>query len=379
MNNIVYFDNAATTFPKPEEVYKYMDEMYRKYGFNIDRGEYSNSIQVIDETRRLLCDLFNAGTDYETIFTSSATEALNVLLQGINWSCINNVYVTHFEHNAVSRTLNHLNDKYSFNIHFLELDRNTLEYDFQEIRNRFIVNKPDLVIMSHASNSFGYITPIEKISSISKEFESLVYIDAAQTAGLLDIDFKVIDCDALVFAGHKTLYGPFGIAGIIKKKQLVLKPLLFGGTGVDSSSLLMPDDSPRRFEAGSQNILSIFGLYRALEWIKEIGRDHIYNHEMEIKSNLIDMLKQFDNIRIFEHPNANMQIGVISTVFDHYSPDEVSKLLSNNNIAARSGLHCSPNSHKFMGTFPSGTVRYSVSYFTDVKDIEILERFLFEL
>ena len=197
--------------------------------------------------------------------------------------------------------------------------------------------------------------------------------DMAQTAGLIDTDITRNNIDFAVFAGHKTLCGPFGVAGFVTNKGDLLNPLIYGGTGVDSANLDMPSEIPVRFEAGSHNIHAIAGLHAALIWIKETGIDRIRQQEYDTTKELLRILKSHYNISTVRCPDEEKNIGVISCVFDGYSSDSIGQVLSNHGIAVRTGLHCAPESHRFLGTAPSGTVRFSISYFTNNHDLEALD------
>lgn len=371
---MVYFDNAATTFPKPEEVYIFMDEFYRKYGVNVGRGQYSLADKasfLVEETRELILDLFSC-PQKQVVFCASATEALNTILRGIEWKDDYCVYVTPFEHNAVLRVLKYLQSIYRLQIRELAIDKESMTYDLEGIRYQFQENKPNVVIMTHASNVCGLITPIEEICRIAKKDNAICIVDMAQTAGLIPTNLNQIPVDYTVFSGHKTLYGPFGIAGFILNRNVSLKPFIYGGTGIESANPDMPIVIPDRFEAGSMNILSIAGLNAALKWIKKIGIARIRNQEVNNLRILLNVLREFDNINIIGRGDVNNHIGVVSCNFDGYSCDNIGQVLSQNNIAVRTGLHCAPLAHRFLGTFPAGTVRFSLGYFNSKSDFDQL-------
>lgn len=370
---MIYFDNAATTFPKPDEVYDFMDKFNRNSAFNINRGNYddfSGMQNIVSQTRQMLLNLFNCNLNYQTVFTPSATISINTVLQGLSYKNIKNVYITPFEHNAVLRPLYYLQKKYNFDIITLKMSHTGFVYDIESIQTQFDTKKPDLLVMSHASNAFGIICPIEKIISLAKKFRCTTIFDCAQTAGLLDIDMYNSSIDYLIFAGHKTLYAPFGVSGIVMKDNSALSPLYYGGTGILSQEKDMPNFLPERLEAGSLNTLSIAGLYASLKWIKKITTKKIRDTESKLKSELMDCLNQFSNIRLIGDNNA---VGIISCTFENYSPDEIGKILKEKQIAVRTGLHCSPLAHQVMGTFPLGTVRFSLSYFSTIEEIKELE------
>ena len=373
---MIYFDNASTTYPKPEPVYAGMDNFIRTHVVNAGRGQYGSANTantLLRDTRDKMKTLLRCNVNHETVFTSSATEALNVILQGLDFSKIKTVYITHFEHNAVLRTLAYLQKQWKFDIIPLATTKKPLNYDLTAIQKQFETHKPDLIIMTHASNVCGLITPVFAITTLARPYEPITILDMAQTAGLLGITLSEFGVDAAIFAGHKTLYAPFGVAGFVMKKDLQLKPLLYGGTGLHSASLEMPESLPERFEAGSRNIYAIAGLSYALDWISETGLEEIYAKEQSLKKDLLACLSQFSNIHIV---GKNDGIGIVSCVFDQYTADEIGQVLNRFDIAVRTGLHCSPNAHKFLGTAPAGTVRLSLGYFNTTNDIEELEKVL---
>lgn len=375
MDRIAYFNNAATTFPKPEEVYSFVDKFYRESGVNSGRGQNNSSSKLIQDTRNLILELFHCPAK-KVVFTPSATEAINVILQGLPVLDNYTIYVSPFEHNAVTRVLNYLQGLYKLNIITLSVNEKELTYDLEKIKYQFAENRPNIVIMSHASNVCGVVAPISNICAMSHQYGSINVIDMCQTAGLIDTDISSNIYDFVVFAGHKTLYATFGIAGFICNGDVKLKPLIYGGTGIDSANPNVPDTIPEKFEVGSQNIMAIAGLYAALNWIKKTGIDRICKKEKENYYKLISILSKYGNIKIITPSEATETVGVVSCIFDGYSSDNIGQILSEQGIEVRTGLHCAPSSHKFLGTFPAGTVRFSVSYFNTEEDFTKLRQVL---
>ena len=375
MEQTAYFDNAATTFPKPEEVYSFMDSFYREYGVNVGRGQHklaSKASALVTEARTMLLDLFHA-PGKKVVFTHTATEALNTILRGLPVSDGYTIYISPFEHNAVTRVINHLGSIYNLDIQTLAFEKSNYAYNMEKISLQFSEKKPNIVVMSHASNAFGIVAPVTEISALSKAYGAVNVIDMCQTAGLIDIDLSNNMIDFAVFAGHKTLYGPLGIAGFICSDNMNLQPLIYGGTGVDSQNQSMPITTPERFEAASPNIHAISGLHAALRWIQEIGISAICEKEKKNHQRLLDIISQYDNIRIYPPVGTENCIGVVSCVFEGYGSDSIGRILSDNNVAVRTGLHCAPYAHDFIGTSPNGTVRFSVSYFNNEDDYENLD------
>lgn len=378
---VVYLDNAATTFPKPEEVYDYMIEMYKNHGINAGRGigssEY-NIDSIIKDTRRMLKELVKANDSYEAVFAPSATIALNQILWGLNYSDIKNVYISPFEHNAVLRTLNAIGKEENINIKTLAFNKEKWEYDFDKIKYEFSNNKPDLIVVSHVSNVFGYISPVEKIGKLANDYESLYLVDAAQSMGVQDLNIINANIDFLVFAGHKTLYAPFGIAGFILNKNINLKPHIYGGTGTESANMEMPSNVPTKYEAGSLNIMSIFGLYKSLKWLNETTIEKIKKKESYLTEKLVNIISKYDYIK--SYIPTNNHTSIVSFTINGYPVDTMAEAISREyNISLRHGLHCSPFAHKISNTFPEGTIRVSIGYFTSEKDLEKLDEALEEL
>lgn len=368
-----YFDNAATTFPKPEEVYSFMDSFYRENGGNAGRGQYKlagSATRIINETRVMLQQLLDC-PNKDVVFAPSNTIAMNMVLQGSIDASIKTVYISPFEHNAVTRVLHHYEVSGKIIVKQIPIERD-YSYDVRHIESAFMELPPDMVVVSHASNVCGIIAPVLEIMGLAKKHNAITVVDIAQTAGLVPINIGSDLIDYAVFAGHKTLYGPIGIGGFIKKQSLKPLPVLFGGTGVESANQDMPQSTPSRYEMGSQDIHAISGLHAALKWFIS-HRDDIAKFEAENHKRLYELLKSYDNITVVGPQDRQTCIGVISCLFDDYSSDNIGDVLDRLDIAVRTGLHCSPAAHKTLGTFPAGTVRFSVSYFTSDNDYKKLK------
>lgn len=377
MQNMIYFDNAATTFPKPEIVYKKMDEVYRTLGVNSGRGSYKlarEASKIIINTREKIADMANLNNCNKVIFTASATQAMNQIICGLKFDERKTVYVTPFEHNAVMRPLNYMQKKYNFKISIIPFDPVTFELDIDKMKLMFSRNYPDYIFMSHVSNVTGYIIPIEKIIKEAQKYESVVTLDCAQSMGLIPINLELLNVDYLIFAGHKTLYGPFGVAGYIDKSKVSLSKFIVGGTGSDSLNLNMPDNYPDKYESGSKNIYAIAGLNFALDWIKNQDIQNILEKETKLTKRLIEGLKDIYGIKLYIPQDSNKQVGIISFNLEDYNPNELGQVLDYDfNIAVRTGYHCAPLIHDFLGTKDlGGTVRVSLGYFNTEVEINNL-------
>lgn len=374
---MAYFDNAATTFPKPECVYAFMDEFYRKSGGNAGRGEYSMSASassLIADTRKKIQMLLHCPAK-QVVFTPTATIALNMIIQGVIADGAKNIYISPFEHNAVTRTLHHFEKCNEITVTQLRVEKD-LKYDIERIRYQFDAMKPDLVIVSHASNAIGLVAPVEDIFSLAKKYGATTLVDMAQTAGVVDCNVGLTTFDFAVFAGHKTLYGPTGISGFIMNPAIKLPAVIFGGTGYGSANQDMPESLPEKYEMGTLNISGIAGLNAALDWIQKTTIEELKNKEANNRQKLIDLLGEYEFIRIVGNELGREYVGIVSCLIDEISSDSAGSVFDQQGIALRTGLHCAPLAHQFIGTYPAGTIRFSVNYFTSEQDFEELRNAL---
>ena len=368
---MAYFDNAATTFPKPEAVYTFMSDFYRSNGASAGRGNYGASLSagaLIAETRQLLQELLHCQAK-QVVFTPTATIALNIVLQGLVKMGVKEVYISPFEHNAVTRTLHAFEVSGQINVHKLVVSKNMV-YDLERIRYQFEEKRPDLIVVSHASNVFGLISPVEEIFRLGKQFDAYTVVDMAQTAGLVDCNVGSNVIDFAVFAGHKTLYGPTGISGFMMKPEIKLPAVIFGGTGYESANQDMPLSLPERYEMGTMNLIGVAGLHAALKWINDISISSLREKEAQNRQRLLEILDNYWFIKVVGNFPKNEYVGIVSCLIDGISSDSAGKLFDEAGIAVRTGLQCAPLAHEFAGTYPAGTIRFSVSYFTTEQDFQ---------
>lgn len=374
---MAYFDNAATTFPKPEEVYRKMDEFYRLSGGSAGRGSYTlsqNTGALLRDTRERIGRVLDAGAK-QVIFTATATIALNMVIQGVIEKGARTVYISPFEHNAVTRVLHSFEEKAQ--IHVIQLKTSDdLVYDMEGIRYQFEKERPDLVIMSHVSNVIGLISPVAEVFRLAKGYGATTVVDMAQSAGLVNLAVGQETVDFAVFAGHKTLYGPTGISGFLMKPSFDLPPVLFGGTGYDSANQNMPDSLPERYEMGTLNTSGIAGLNAALCWIEEVGSEKLLEVEVRNRQRLIDLFERYWFLRVVGNSAAARFTGIVSCVMDGISSDSAGQVFDQQGISVRTGLQCAPLAHQFLRTFPAGTIRFSTSFFTSEADYEELQNAL---
>lgn len=374
---MAYFDNAATTYPKPECVYQTMDEFYRNTGGSAGRGNHSFSMatgNIVAETRKKIQELLHCPAK-QVIFEPTATIALNIIIQGVVENGARNIYISPFEHNAVTRTLAGISKKVSLNIIELSVDA-SLHYDLEQIRYQFESVPPDFVIVSHASNVIGLIAPVEDIFILAKKHKAITLVDMAQTAGLVDCNIGLEIFDFATFAGHKTMLGPTGISGFVMKPDIDLPPILFGGTGTESANQDMPHTLPERYEMGTLNTVGIAGLCASVNWILEQGVNALFKEEQEKRSALLSILEEYDFIKVIGNRSGDDFVGIVSCLIQGISSDSAGEIFSSNNIAVRTGLQCAPAAHRFLKTFPAGTIRFSINAFTSDDDFNELREAL---
>ena len=368
---MIYFDNAATTYPKPECVYKSLDKANREMAFNAGRGSYKKAKELsikIDETRQLIADIIKADKS-NVIFKTSATSALNNIILGLNWNEGDNIYVSPFEHNSVMRPLEYIKQKFNVNIIILPFENMSWNIS-DEAWDMFALKRPKCIICSSKSNVTGYKLPIGKIFKEGKKYNSINVLDASQSFGI-DRGITKVDTDFIVFAGHKSLYASFGIAGFIKLSDVELGTIEFGGTGSDSLNLNMPEELPNKYEPSSKNIVAIMGLNESLKWLQNTN---IEKKEKELTEYMYDKLKNIQKVIIYVPTDEKKCVGILSINIEGYSADEVGSILDEEfDIAVRTGYHCAPLVHNFIDSLNfNGTVRISLNYFNSKEEIDKL-------
>ena len=368
---MIYLDNAATTYPKPNEVYDALDYAQRNLSFNAGRGSYKKStdcLQVLDDLRKEISSFVK--TDYQNVtILSSATEALNLIINGLDLKDGMNVYITPFEHNAIVRPLYNLKKTIDLNIHVLPFDKETWEPELQKIENMFALNNPDAVFCSQISNVTGLLLDYEELFSLSKKYNAINVLDAAQGFGIININTKNIDF--IVYAGHKSMHGPFGIGGFINLTDYSLKIIKSGGTGSDTLNHDMPGSKHGRYESGSPNVPAAYGTIAGLKWLK---KNNVLEYEKNLTKYLIDSLESLEKVNTFLPKNKNKVFGIVSIAIDGYSAEEIGRILSDEyDICIRTGYHCSPLIHEFINsTNNGGTARISISCYTKKEEIDQL-------
>ena len=367
---MIYLDNAATSWPKPEGVYLAVEKAMREGG-NPGRSGHKMSLQagrMIDETRHLLARFFNAPAGDRIIFTLNATEAINLALKGL-LKPGDHVISGAMEHNAVARPLESLQEKGVEVTKVVTSARTGIDPAAVEAA---IKSNTKLVVVCHASNVTGTINPIGKIGKLCRERGILFLVDGAQSAGYLPIDVQDMCIDLLAFPGHKGLLGPQGVGGLYISPDISPVPLKEGGTGSDSHSLLQPLKSPDRYESGSQNTPGIAGLGEGLKFILKEGLETIGAKESILVNRLLEGLQTIPGVILYGPPSGEKRAPVISLNIAGTDSLEVALILDQAfDIAVRAGLHCAPEAHRVLGTLEKGTVRLSLSYFNTEEEIDL--------
>ena len=370
---MIYLDNAATTFPKPDSVYDALDKANREFAFNTGRGSYKvarEATKIIDEARIALLKLVNAEGMADVVFAPSITIALNQIINGIDFAAGDNVYVSPYEHNAVARPVNLIKKLKNVNIIEMPVVENTLEIDLEKLKYMFTQQPPKCVLCIHISNVTGYILPVKDIFLMAKKYDSITVLDTAQSFGLVGLEMKNLNADFIAFAGHKSLYGPFGVGGFITSGKVKLREYIVGGTGSDSLNLNMPEGYPYKYESASSNIVAIAGLNAALN---ELDIENIYYHEKELTDYLVEQLAEIPEVTMYLPPK-DKHIGIVSFNIKGYRAEDVGMILDEDyDIAVRTGYHCAPFIHKWLKDEEYvGTVRVGIGRYNNENDINAL-------
>jgi len=368
----IYLDNAATSYPKPESVYRAVDQALRHAGGNPGRGGHDLSLaagRLVLEARETVAAMFGIADSSRVVFTSGATEALNLALFGLLRPG-DRVVTTSMEHNAVVRPLRAL-EEIGVEVVRVSADRQGL-IDVADLQ-RACAKPTRMLVVSHCSNVTGTLQPIEEVGPWCREQGILFLVDAAQSAGLFPLDVVCQAIDLLAVPGHKGLLGPPGTGFLYVRPGLSPKPLIYGGTGSHSSSARQPEEFPERLESGTPNTSGLAGLQAGIEFLQKTGLEKIRRHEQELLQQLLGGLRQIPGVRIFGPGQAARHGGAVSFCLGSADPAETGFRLDHEyGICCRAGLHCSPDAHKTIGSYPTGTVRVSPGYFSTPQEIDQL-------
>lgn len=367
---MIYLDNAATSWPKPESVYLTVDRVMRQAGANPGRSGHTMALaadRLVQEARQLTAQLFSALDPAQIIFTLNATDSLNLALKGL-LQAGDHVVTSSMEHNALVRPLEALRKT---GVEVSKVAASPLAgVKAADIQNA-IKSNTRLIAVSHASNVTGTLNDIEAIARVAGQAGVLLLVDAAQTAGIFPIDVRNMGIDLLAFPGHKALFGCQGVGGLYIDRRISLKPLREGGTGSKSESPEQPEEWPDRYESGTLNTPGIAGLGAGIRFILETGQEKIRQREEMLVDLLLAGLEKIPSVTLYGPPRGKQRAAVVSFRVPGIDPAEFSLILDRSfQIASRPGLHCAPDAHSTLGTIKGGTVRLSPGYFTTEAEIE---------
>lgn len=370
-----YFDNAATSWPKPPGVAAAMVDYLERVGANPGRSGHRTSIEagrILYHTRELVANLFHCDDPMRAVFTLNITQAINLVLRGFLHPG-DQVITSSMEHNSVIRPLRAL-EQNGLELSCAPCDREG-KLDPVNLEN-LIQSNTKMIVLNHASNVSGTILPLKEVAEIARKHNILFLVDAAQTAGVLPIDINEDKVDFLTFTGHKSLYGPTGTGGVVFGERVdieMVQPLTRGGTGSRSELEVQPTFLPDRFESGTQNVVGLAGLGASLLWLQKRGIDEIHHQEMQLCAFLLAGLNEIPGITIYGPGDAEQQTATVAINLEGYSPAEMGLALDEEfGILCRVGLHCAPAAHRTLGTFPIGSVRISLGAFHRKTDVEYL-------
>lgn len=366
--DMIYLDNAATTRRKPESVVKAVSEALCTMG-NSGRGAHGGALdasRVIFETRKVLAEFFHAENPRQIAFTANATESLNIAVKGI-LNPGDHVVTTALEHNSVLRPLYELEEK-GTELTVINSDHQG-KLQYQEIEDR-IKDNTKAIICTHASNVTGNLVDVARIGQIARKHGVLFVVDASQTAGVFPIDVQKMQIDLLCFTGHKSLLGPQGTGGIYVREGVCVRPLLSGGSGVQSFRKKHPEEMPTALEAGTLNTHGLAGLCAAVTYIQEIGIDTIRRKEQELMWEFYEQVRLIDGVKIYGDFSSKERCPIVSLNIKDYDSGDVSDaLFTEYGIATRPGAHCAPLMHQALGTVKQGAVRFSFSHFNHLEEV----------
>ena len=378
----MYFNQAATTWPKPEIVYETVDECFRSLNSpertTSDEGE--RSAAKMHECRMELARFFGIRDANRLIFTPSATYSLNLAIHGIDWQPGDRILMSGLEHHAVSRPIRKVARDRGVEFDVIPYaPGRPVDLDFVEDRLRR--GNVKLLACTMASNVTGEILPSAELGRLADRYSALFLVDAAQAAGLIPIDVEAIRADLFAFAGHKGLFGPPGGGGLFVRKGIELETLAEGGTGKDSGKHEMSRRYPSTYEVGTHNLLAIVGMTAGVRWIVQNGIESLRDHEMELTRRLLDGLDQLPHVTVYGTTDATRKTAVVSLTMDGTTPGKIATWLAEeHNVASRAGYHCAPLAHETIGTLPGdGTIRFSLSFSNTIEEVDRLLGFLQEV
>ncbi len=370
MNKLIFLDNGATSYPKPEDVYRYMDSFYRNFGVNPGRSGYDLCIEageMVEKTRRMLTEFFGGTDPNRLCFGYNSTDALNLAIFGLLRPG-DHAITTTLEHNSVLRPLYHLSRE-GVDVDYVPFDGRGF-VDPDEIRRR-LRPATKLVVVNHASNVIGTVQDLARIGRVAREAGATFLVDASQSAGKVPVDMKAQNVDVVAFTGHKSLLGPTGIGGLCVGPEVVIRHTRAGGTGVRSAQKAHLNEYPYRLEYGTMNVMGVAGLHAGLKWILARGMAAIHDGELALTRALRDGLREIPGVKIYCADDLADHIAVLAFNIEGVDPSDVGTMLDvDYGIACRTGLHCAPLVHEGLGTDRvHGAVRFGIGPFNTAEHI----------
>lgn len=371
-NNEIYVDNAATSFPKPPAVLDAMTYYAKAIGASAGRGAYPRAVktaEMIKSTRQLLAKFLGVRDPNRIIFTFNASDGLNIAIHGLNLQEGDHVVTSMIEHNSVLRPLNHLSKYKGVEVTKVRCSREGF-IDIKDIEDA-ISSRTKLITILHASNVMGVLTPVEEIASLCRKKGIPFLVDAAQSVGSMPVNLDEWEADMVAFPGHKALLGPLGTGALYIRPGFDLTAFKQGGTGSISEQDVQPDFYPDKFEPGSHNAIGIAGLKAGVDFLLKKGIKNVRKHELHLTDYFIKGLKKISGITVYGPPDAKDRIAVVSINADRFKPAQLAeRLYKKGKIMTRFGIHCAPVTHQTIGTYPTGTVRFSFGVFNTIKQID---------
>lgn len=375
----MYFNNAATTWPKPEVVYQAVDECFRSLNSPertvSDEGERSAAMMA--DCRRQIADFFAIKDAKRLIFTPSATYSLNLAILGLDWKEGDRIVMSGLEHHAVSRPVRKVAREHG--VQFANVPYsidNPVDLDFVEDQLKSGTVK--LLASTMASNVTGDILPSRELGELADRYGALYLVDAAQSAGIMPVDVEHLRADMLAFAGHKGLFGPPGGGGLFVRKGIQLNTLAEGGTGKDSGKHEMSGRYPSNYEVGTHNLLAVVGMTAGVNWIRSTGIEKLRDHEQKLTERFLEGLRDLPSATVYGTPDVERRTSVVSLTMDGVTPANIATWLAENrNVSSRAGFHCAPLAHETIGTLTGGgTIRFSFGFSNTIDEVDQLLEFL---
>lgn len=378
----IYFNNAATTWPKPEIVYETVDDCFRSLNSpgRTTSDEGVRNTVMMQTCRQEVAEFLGIENPNQLVFTPSATFSLNLAIHGLDWNAGDEIIMSGLEHHAVSRPVRKVAREHNVTFHVAPYKPgNPIDLDFVE--EKLKSGRVKLLATTMASNVTGEILPSKELGELANRYGAIYLLDAAQAAGVIPVDVVDLKADMLSIAGHKGLFGPPGCGGLYVRKGIPLRTLAEGGTGKDSGKHEMSGRFPSNYEVGTHNLLSIAGMTAGVRWIQQTGLEDLRKHEQELVSRFLERVNAIEGVTVYGTPDVTKRTAVVSMTMEGASPSAIAKWLAEeHNVSTRAGYHCAPLAHETIGTLPGeGTVRFGFSFANTVAEVDQVTTWLGEV